>query len=596
VKTRNSWVLGSLLAALVSVAANPPVAMRVELEPLRSIEGKTDVEVVIQVSPEDRGRLGDNVIVRIELDGGAVSSGSPMRAVRLETDGSVRFNVVWPPGEYDLRVGIEDPRREDTGLWVGKVRIPDLSSAGSTVVATEPPSRIEAEPTRAPEKTVAPEVAVASVLAAPKPGSQVSPAPRSSPMSEPPTSPDTPSPVPETALESVPGPDVPTQIEEPPETLEVDTAPERQPEVREPEPGDEAQVIAAATAAEEAVAVAKPDTVGADSVKSTPESEETAVPVGDEPLPADEEPAEAEPPLVEPLRSEPPPRAPEPEMSAPSVVAPSAEVSAPVSAEVAARLDEWDGAAPETRDVSVIVTRGREAVRDLDENDLRLRLGGADASIVSLGGPDDAPLLLGFAIDVMSGDAGGWSASRGSLAPLADRAGGGRGRFFVATSSGVGEWGAEAGSSARMHGAPVGENVALLIVAALETFTGQRGRTFLIVLTDGRSEPTKEEWNHAADAAASAGVPILVIALWDEEFSNRTRKNLKQLTITSGGGLFLVQGRAQLPSAADRFGRMLDGSYALRFESPPESGGKPIPLSVSASDKDLDVSAPKSIR
>ncbi|MEJ2583042.1 MAG: hypothetical protein P8127_15625 [Acidobacteriota bacterium] len=110
-KTTNPWVLGSLLAALMSVAANPPVAMRVELEPLRSIDGKTDVEVMIQVSPEDRGRLGDNVIVRIELDGGAVNSGSPMRAVRLETDGSVRFSVVWPPGEYDLRVGIEPNHR-----------------------------------------------------------------------------------------------------------------------------------------------------------------------------------------------------------------------------------------------------------------------------------------------------------------------------------------------------------------------------------------------------------------------------------------------------------------------------------------------------
>ena len=68
----------------------------------------TEVAVVVQVSPEDRIRIGTNAIVRIELDGGTVSSGSPMRAVRLEDDGSTRITVEWPPGEHHLRVEIED--------------------------------------------------------------------------------------------------------------------------------------------------------------------------------------------------------------------------------------------------------------------------------------------------------------------------------------------------------------------------------------------------------------------------------------------------------------------------------------------------------
>ena len=139
-------------------------------------------------------------------------------------------------------------------------------------------------------------------------------------------------------------------------------------------------------------------------------------------------------------------------------------------------------------------------------------------------------------------------------------------------------------------------NVTQLVIASLERFEDRRGRTFLVVLTDGRGEPTKEEWQQATDSAGAAGVPILVIALWDDDFNNRSRKNLKKLTEASGGSLFLVQGRAQLESAADRFGRYLDGGYSIRFKSPGGDRQAVTTISVSASDKELDVSAPKSIR
>ena len=126
-----------MLTAVLSFAATAPVAMRVEVEPVRQAGALTEVAVVVQVSPEDRLRIGSNAILRIELDGGTVSSGSPMRAVRLEDDGSARVVVEWPPGEHHLRVEIEDPSKEDTGLWVGTVRIPDLSAAGTASRVTE---------------------------------------------------------------------------------------------------------------------------------------------------------------------------------------------------------------------------------------------------------------------------------------------------------------------------------------------------------------------------------------------------------------------------------------------------------------------------
>jgi hypothetical protein len=139
-------------------------------------------------------------------------------------------------------------------------------------------------------------------------------------------------------------------------------------------------------------------------------------------------------------------------------------------------------------------------------------------------------------------------------------------------------------------------NVSQLVVASLERFEGRRGRTFLVVLTDGRNEPTKQEWQLATGVAGAAGVPILVVALWDEEFSQRTRKNLKKLTDASGGSLFLVQGRTQLGSAADRFGRYLDGGYAVRFRMPSADRGAAMAVSVSATDREITITAPKSIR
>ena len=212
--------------------------------------------------------------------------------------------------------------------------------------------------------------------------------------------------------------------------------------------------------------------------------------------------------------------------------------------------------------------RGREPAKSVAVNSLRLRVGGSEVPVEKLGDLESAPLLLGLAIDVEPDEIEGWSGMRGSLAPIVERAGNGRGRLFVATSAGVGAWGADMDAPGGVTLTQETDNVCQLFIASLERFEGQRGRTFLVLLTDGRNEPSKEEWQQATDAAGAAGVPVLVIALWDENFDNRARKNLKKLTEISGGSLFLVQGRAQLESAADRFGRYLDGGYSIRFRSP----------------------------
>jgi len=334
-----------------------------------------------------------------------------------------------------------------------------------------------------------------------------------------------------------------------------------------------------------------------DEVVPEPEVDISTSEVDAEP-PEPEEQADAveEAPLVEPLRADPPPQNAEPEAIAPRQQAVPAPAMVPVSAELAARYEEWGSADPDTREFSVVMLRGREPAENINKTDLRLRVGGSEVPVERLGDLESAPLLLGLAIDVAPDEIDGWSGMQGSLAPIVERAGDGRGRLFVANPGGVGGWDAESASPDQTVGSPVPMSVSQLVIASLERFEDRLGRTFLVLLTDGRNEPSKEEWQQATDSAGAAGVPILVIALWDDDFNNRTRKNLKKLTEVSGGSLFLVQGRAQLESAADRFGRYLDGGYSIRFKHPGGDRQTVTTISVSASDKELDVSAPKSIR
>ena len=540
VSTNKPLVLGSLLAGALSFVATAPVAMRVEVEPLRQVGDLTEVAVVIQVSPEDRVRIGSNAIVRIELDGGVVGSGSPMRAVRFEDDGSTRVVVEWPPGEHHLRVEIEDPNKEDTGLWVGTVRIPDLSPG----TAVQKIDEVEPEP-------------------------EPVPAPASAPASESPETVTAPEADSKEAIGTSVGTAAATTLVEPP-------IPEHTPE--------------AAPKIEE---IAPPiDPPEQDEVVPEPEREIHVA--EDEPEPQVE--AEEQPPLVEPLRADPPPLTAEPEVIVPRQQLESGPAMVSVSAELAARYEDWGSAGPDTREFSVVILRGREPATDIEAAGLHLRVGGSEVPVEGMGDLESAPLLLGLVIDVGPDEIDDWSGMQGSLAPIVERAGDGRGRMFVASPSGVGRWDAGSAPPDRVGGSRAPMNVSQLVIASLERFDGRRGRTFLVLLTDGRNEPSKEEWQQAAESAGAAGVPILVVALWDDDFNNRSRKNLKKLTEVSGGSLFLVQGRAQLESAADRFGRYLDGGYSIRFKSPGGDRQTVTTISVSVSDKELKVSAPKTIR
>ncbi len=596
------------LAGALMIAASAPVAMRVEVQPQRADGAGTLVVVVIQVSPEDRTRIGSNAMVRIEIDGDAPPGQSPLWAINLENDGRAEIETTWPPGEHDLRVEIASSSGKDTGLWVGKVRIPDFGV--SEDVSTTP-----VQPTPVPEPAPEPDpgvtAGIANVVAAATSVPEVSTAPpppeepamppvvaagevaergehsaeperdETGPPEEPPAPPDAePQPVTEEQI--------PIEQDLEPETADTlseadaPAPPEIEPVAEEPAPVEPE----AATA----VAVAGAATTATTEVAPSPKV--------DEPASAREatEPSQP-PPVVEPMRSAEPPAAAEPlrsESVTSASVAPLARPAEP-SAEMLNAYEEWDDADPESTDLTVVVMRSRQPVADLGTNDLELRMGGSSVPITKFGDADHAPLLLGVAVDLSDENVGRWGQVSRELVPLTERAGSGLGSLFVATAGAESNWGVGPEQMDETIVTSAGGDLAALIRTSLEKFEGRRGRTFLLVLTDGRTEPSKDAWRETTAALESAGVPVLVMVLWDDGFRKKLRKNLQQITSISGGRLFMLQGLDQMDGAVERFGGVLDAGVALRFEAPPEGKGS-SQIVVTAPDRTLDITAPKSIR
>jgi hypothetical protein len=329
--------------------------------------------------------------------------------------------------------------------------------------------------------------------------------------------------------------------------------------------------------------------------------------VAPEPAPAPEPEPESEteittieettpPPIAVPLRSTEPAPVVEPLRTEPATAAAVAEaVPVPLPDDVAAAYEAWADTDPGTTDLTVIVSRGREPVPGLTPGALRLRIAKTEVPIAGVGDAGNSPLYLGVAVDLSPADVSGWPAIGRGLEPLAERVGGGRGRFFVATDGNETDWDVDPGEISEALKSPAGSDLAALIVASLAHFEGQRGRTILILLTDGHFETSKSTWSDATAAVDRAGVPILVLALWNDEFPQRARKTLQQIAAASGGRLFLVQGTEQLGGAVERYGRIIDAGVALRFQMP--VGLKsPSPISVEANDRSIKVTAPKMIR
>jgi Ca-activated chloride channel family protein len=116
-----------MLLSLALVAAlfdTTPLGLRVELAPLgRGAQG-TVVGIAVQVAPEDRERAGSRVRVEATLlkDQKVLDTGTAV--IELAGDGSGMLYREWPPGQGEARVVLESLDGLARGVWKGPVSVP----------------------------------------------------------------------------------------------------------------------------------------------------------------------------------------------------------------------------------------------------------------------------------------------------------------------------------------------------------------------------------------------------------------------------------------------------------------------------------------
>ena len=509
---RRAIVLTVVLATL-SIAAGPPVALRVETAAVRPEGDATIISVTVQVAPEDRSRLGRDVWVQGELLRGGERVNRVARAVDLDERGQAAFEVAWPPGDYELRVSVEGASGKAAGIWVGPLAVPALTSAAGPVGAAP----------AATAAAVAPPPTVAAAAVEPT-GAVPSPQQKAAAPAE--------------------------------------TAPEP---VAEPAP-PEALPAAVATTSAAAAAVASPP------ITAAPEPQPTA----------------AEP-------------APQPEIAAPAEVVPEAAVEpSPVEAPPVAptaTAGSWAAAHPALADVTVIVTDRNRPILGLGPTAFQVRVGGSPVTVDAVGDAATAPLNLAIVAD-LAPDAG----------ELADEIARQLGRFSLRSRDGGDllvattvdpqpSWGGGADGITRWADATAAgrpDDLAALVTAAAQSFAGRRGRSFLVVVTDGSDASGKAAWRDASAAAETAGVPVFVIGLRDNGFDDQARSALNRVAEITGGRSYFLGSAGMAGMTLDYLGELMDASLALAFR-PPVSGQGAREVKVEVVNRDWQVHYPRRI-
>jgi len=556
-----------LLAAVTAMAASP-IAMRVDVEPVRAAGDKTTMAVTVQVAPEDRSRVGTDAWIQGELRQRGARVERLARAVDLDENGRARIEIDWPPGEYELQIEIEGEKRRGIGVWIRRVTVPDMrgtamdrtpastpvSETAATVVTTtaatveSEPREPDSAPTPTPDPTtptIAAAAAITATAATPSEPRILSSEPEISPEPKP-----APLPTPGPTTESIP-------------------------------------VAAAAATAAAAAAASEPQSPGSETRTAQPSTmpapEAAAQPA---PTPSTEAlPVAAATTAAAAAPSE--PRSPSPDSRDPTASIP-AQTAAP---------QNWP-VVPGSTDLTVMVTERNRPVIGLEATAFGLKIAGKDTVIERIGEGTSVPLNLGLAVAMSHASNEVLDHVVHRLEKLALRTTSGNGEILLATTGVDGPkvvpWGAgaeDASAAFASASTPNQVNLSAMVSDATRSFAGRRGRSFLIVITDGSDTSTKADWKDAASVATAAGIPIFVVGLSDTGFPSRTRSSLVRLATASGGRSYFLADAGMLELTLDYVGELIDSSYVLQFTGQADGGA----VKVDAGNRAWEVHHPSRI-
>lgn len=547
----------SLLAVLL-LAIPQPVALRAEVQTLGKGPRAMIVGVAVQVAPEDRARVGERCRLRVVLLrlGRVVDSQSSV--VELAADGSALVYREWEAGEGELRVFLEALEGGASGSWSGKV---DVARVDTPFQATE---------------SMPVEVVALAALPPLEGAVRFLPPPRSGGIG---------------ALQ--------LEVEAPPETARVAFSRDGEPlgeRLRRPwtvsvslgEVARRTVIVAQAFAAdgrlvgEDALVLnAPPQQIPVELLVGPAAGETTTVTVAvgrdheteAVTLKLDDRPVarwNACPCVV---------RLPRADVEAAKVISAEAEGPGGRRGE-AVRVAGVQGFQAEVQVEVVELTvnvfdRAGASVGGLGREAFRVLEDGTEVAIEGFGTTADLPLSLGVVVDASGSMVEPFPAVRRAVAGFARSLLRPQDAYFVMTFSFEPQvrlgWNADRGAIEPVLERVVPEGGTSLndaVVRGLEQFRGRRGRTALVVLTDGDDTTSRTAWDAALRYVKTARTPVFPIGFQLSRLDVFVRRRLRELADVTGGEFFQAPKSGDLESVYASIDARLRSQYLLTYRSP----------------------------
>ena len=568
-KLRALLLLALALPALAPAAGDEdrPLALSVEVRQLGRGADGTVVGIVIQIAPEDRPRVGERGRVLVTLLDGEDIVDRHAAVVAVGSDGSATLYREWPPGSYELQVGLAAAERPSSGVWFGNIAVEEMS-----------------EPFVAPEE--APPDAVALELTPPRTGS----------------------------VRFLPPPDIggigalQLEVEAPAEPASVEFFQDQRPLGRRNRPpwtvsvplGDVVRrttVRAVASDAggrflgEDAVVLNNPTgQIGVEillapegsmrdgkrlvtvSVTAAKQIQQVTLSVDDEQVAR-----WAECPCVAEVDAA--------KLAQANIVVADVVGAGDERGEAVLTLAAGGGFVGSVRvelvELPIVVLDDRDLpVVGLEQGDFAVWEDGQQVEVEGFGTTANLPLSLAIAVDTSGSMVEEFDDVKSAVQGFADA--------LLEDDDSVVlirfAWDAEVEVAWTEDVRQVkgrldrfqpdgGTSLHDAVVRSLEQFRGRRGRQAVVLLTDGEDTTSRTGWTVAERFAHTMRVPIFPIGLGLGSLDFSSRGVLKSLAAETGGEAFFPKSVDQLPAVYERIAELLRSQYLLWYQSPSD---KPV--------------------